>query len=124
MECRSAVAVRSGGLRGALALRFVLPAFVTIREATSVSRAFLPNTPTYRIAEFAGLISSTGWRLLAGPMIGLVSVLYVREVAWTDAHNPRGWWRLLAAVLALAATGALSISCHRMLGNCRDVAVV
>lgn len=109
-------------LRGALALRFVLPALVTSVVATGVSWAFLPDTPTYVIPAFHGSPSSAAWALLAGPVMGLVSVVYVRSVAWADSHRPKGWWRLVAPVVVLGALGAASIRLPQLLGNGRDVA--
>jgi H+/Cl- antiporter ClcA len=109
-------------LRGALALRFVLPALVTALVATGVSWAFLPDAPTYIFPAFRGSISVTVWALIVGPLIGLVSVGYVRSVAWFDAHKPQGWKRIVMPVLALTALGAVSIPLPQLLGNGRDVA--
>jgi chloride channel protein, CIC family len=109
-------------LRGALALRFVLPAIVTALVATGVSWAFLPDAPTYVIPVLHGSPSSTLWALLAGPVIGLVSVIYVRSVAWADGHKPSGWYRVAAPVVALGLLGAVSIRFPQLLGNGRDVA--
>jgi H+/Cl- antiporter ClcA len=109
-------------LRGALALRFVLPALLTTLVATGVSWAFLPDRPTYTLPNYHGSISSAAWALLAGPLVGLVSVVYVRAVAWADRHRPKGWRRLLAPVLVLAPLGAASIWLPELLGNGRDVA--
>ncbi len=108
-------------LRGALALRFVLPALVTALVATGVSWVFLPDAPTYAIPAFQGSLSSAGWAVLAGPIIGLISVIYVRAVAWADAHRPKGWRRILAPVIALTILGAASIPLPQLLGNGRDV---
>ena len=109
-------------LRGALALRFVLPALITALIATAVSWAFLPDAPTYLIPVYSGSVSSTVWALLAGPIIGLASVGYVRSVAWADHHRPTAWHRLVVPVLALGLLGAASISFPQLLGNGRDVA--
>jgi H+/Cl- antiporter ClcA len=109
-------------LRGALALRFVLPALVTTLVATGVSWAFLPDAPLYVIPAYHGAISSAAWALLAGPIAGLVSVLYVRAVAWADGHKPKGLYRLWAPVVALGVLGAVSIPLPQLLGNGRDVA--
>jgi len=109
-------------LRGALALRFVLPALVTALVATGVSWAFLPDAPLYVIPTYHGSISSTVWALLAGPIAGLVSVLYVRAVAWADGHKPKDLYRLWAPVVALGVLGAVSIPLPQLLGNGRDVA--
>jgi H+/Cl- antiporter ClcA len=109
-------------LRGALALRFVLPAVVTSMVATGVSWAFLPDAPLYAIPAYPGSISSTAWALLAGPVAGLVSVLYVRSVTWADRHRPTGWRRVWVPVVALGVLGAGSIRFPQVLGNGRDIA--
>jgi H+/Cl- antiporter ClcA len=109
-------------LRGALALRFVLPALTTTLVATAVSWAFLPDAVTYTIPSYSGSVSSTAWALLAGPFLGLVSVLYVRSVAWADAHRPKAWHRWAVPVLAFAVLGVVSIPFPQILGNGRDVA--
>lgn len=109
-------------LRGELALRFVLPALLTSLIATSVSWVFLPDAPTYPIPAYTGSLSVAAWALLAGPVAGAVSVLYVRAVAWADRHRPTGAWRLAAPVLALTMLGAVSIAFPQLLGNGRDVA--
>jgi CIC family chloride channel protein len=95
---------------------------LTTLVATGVSWAFLPDAPTYHIAEFHGSVSVAAWALVAGPIVGLVSVLYVRSIAWADHHKPKGWRRLLAPVVALAIVGAVSIPFPQILGNGRDVA--
>jgi CIC family chloride channel protein len=109
-------------LRGELALRFVLPALVTSLIATGVSWAFLPDAPTYLIPAYPGSLSTVAWALLAGPIFGLVSVLYVRAVAWADRHKPKGVWRVIAPILALTLVGIISIEFPQLLGNGRDVA--
>jgi CIC family chloride channel protein len=109
-------------LRGELALRFVLPALVTSLIATGVSWAFLPDAPTYAIAAYEGSLSVAAWVLLAGPIAGVVSVLYVRAVAWADRHRAQDWQRIAAPVLALGLLGAVSIAFPQLLGNGRDVA--
>ena len=109
-------------LRGELALRFVLPALITSLTATGTSWAFLPDRPTYLIPAYHASVSVTAWALLAGPIAGLVSVRYVRAVAWTDRHRPKGAWRVAAPVLALTMLGAASIAFPQILGNGRDIA--
>jgi chloride channel protein, CIC family len=109
-------------LRGELALRFVLPALLTSLIATAVAWIFLPDAPSYRIPAYDGSLSVAGWALLAGPIAGLVSVLFVRAVAWADRHRPQGWRRVAAPVVALGLLGAVSIAFPQLLGNGRDVA--
>ena len=109
-------------LRGELALRFVLPALTTALIATWVSWAFLPDAPTYPIPAYTGSPGSVVWALLAGPVAGLVSVGYVRAVAWADRHRPKGPWRVVAPAIALTVLGVVSIGFPQLLGNGRDVA--
>jgi H+/Cl- antiporter ClcA len=109
-------------LRGELALRFVLPALVTSLIATGVSWAFLPDAPTYLIPAYPGSVSVAIWALFAAPVAGVVSVGYVRAVAFFDRRRPTGWWRLVAPVLALGLLGVVSIHFPQLLGNGRDIA--
>jgi len=108
-------------LRGALALRFVLPSLLTAVVATGVSWLFLPDQPTYVIPLYKGSVSCVAWALVAGPIVGLVSVVYVRAVAWADAHKPTGWPRVWAPVVVLGLLGAASVPFPQLLGNGRDV---
>ena len=59
--------------------------------------------------------------LVAGPVVGVVSVGYVEVVAWADRNKPSGWRRLIAPVLALGAVGGASIAFSQVLGNGKDV---
>ncbi len=109
-------------LRGALALRLVLPALTAALIATAVSWIALPDAPTYSIPVFGSPMSSIVWGLVAGPIAGVVSVGYVRLIALADRYRPKGWWRLAAPALTLAAIGAVSIPFPQILGNGKDVA--
>ena len=108
-------------MRGALALRYVLPALFASAIATAVSWTVLPDAPTYLVPAYATSASVVAWALLAGPIAGLVSVGYVRLVRWADGARPGGWRRLLAPLGALAVLGAVSIWFPEVLGNGRDV---
>jgi chloride channel protein, CIC family len=109
-------------MRGMLALRFVLPALVTSLVATAVSWVALPNAPTYVIPADSSSVSSAVWALVAGPIAGVVSVGYVRTVAWADRRKPRGWLRLVVPVVSLGLLGAVSIPFPQVLGNGKDIA--
>src|ERR1700722_11950942 len=109
-------------LRGILALRLVLPALMTAVIATATAWLVLPNAPTYFIPQFETSMANLASVLLIGPVAGLVSVGFVRLVAWGDRNRPRGWWRLVAPVLALGLLGAISIPFPQLLGNGKDIA--
>jgi CIC family chloride channel protein len=108
-------------LRGVLALRLILPALVASAVATAVSWTMLPNAPTYSIPAYPLSASVVCWALAAGPLIGLVSVGYIRLVAWADANKPRGWRRFLQPIIALLLLGALSIAFPQLLGNGKEI---
>jgi chloride channel protein, CIC family len=109
-------------MRGALALRMVLPALLTSLIATAVSWIVLPDAPTYPIPAYQNSASISCWALLAGPIAGLVSVVYVRGIAWADRNKPRGWGRIAAPVLVLGLFGLVSIRFPQLLGNGKDIA--
>ncbi|MGQ0444992.1 MAG: chloride channel protein [Beijerinckiaceae bacterium] len=109
-------------LRGVLSLRLVLPALMASLIATTVSWLVLPNAPTYPIADYPGSTSMVIWALLAGPVAGLVSVGFVRVIAWANRNKPTGWRRLLAPALALGLLGLVSIWFPQLLGNGKDIA--
>lgn len=108
-------------LRGVLALRLVLPALLAASVATAVSWLALPNAPTYVVPAYETTFSVVVWATLAGPIAGLVSVGYVRMIAWADFNKPKGWQRLVAPVLALGLLGLVSIEFPQVLGNGKDI---
>ena len=59
---------------------------------------------------------------MAGPVAGLVSVGFVRIIAWGDRNKPTGWRRLIAPSAALVSLGALSIEFPQLLGNGKELA--
>ncbi len=62
------------------------------------------------------------WALLFSPIAGVLSVTYVRAVAWADRNRPDGWGRVVAPLLVMGALGVISIPFPQLLGNGRDVA--
>ncbi len=109
-------------LRGTLALRLILPALLASLIATAVAWLVLPDAVTYVIPAYPSAWPVVVWALVAGPVVGVVSVGYVRAIAWADAHKPGGWRRVLWPVLALGVLGVVSIPFPQLLGNGRDVA--
>jgi H+/Cl- antiporter ClcA len=109
-------------LRGVLALRLILPALLASAVATAVSWTMLPNAPTYSIPAYPPSASVVCWALAAGPIIGGVSVGYIRLVAWADANKPQGWRRFVLPSIAMLLLGALSIVFPQLLGNGKELA--
>jgi CIC family chloride channel protein len=108
-------------LRGMLALRLVLPALLVSLIATAISWLVLPNAPIYQIPSFSNWAGGLACALVIGPLAGIVSVGYVRSIAWADHNRPKGWSRLLWPVLVLGLLGFVSIEFPQLLGNGSDL---
>jgi chloride channel protein, CIC family len=109
-------------LRGMLALRLVLPALLTSVIAATTAWIVLPDAPTYLVAKFDSSAPNLLLALVVGPIAGLVSVAFVRAIAWGDRNRPEGRWRLVAPILTLGLLGLVSIRFPQLLGNGKDIA--
>ena len=99
----------------------VLPAFATSFLATAVSWLMLPNVPTYQFPELPVTRSLLLFALLAGPVLGLASVWFVRGVHWGKEHRPQGWVAVVLPIAIFATLGALAIPFPQLLGNGKNV---
>jgi chloride channel protein, CIC family len=108
-------------MRGKLALRYVLPAVFASLIASGVSWLFLPNAPTYIIPAYTSPASVIVWAVLAGPIVAIASVGYVRLVRWAYQNKPKGWQRIITPAIALGLVGVVSIWFPQILGNGKDV---
>jgi H+/Cl- antiporter ClcA len=109
-------------LRGVLQLRLILPALLSSAVAAGIAWLVLPNEPTYVLPSYSLSAPIVWWSVLAGPIIGVFSVAFIRLVAFGDRHKPTGALRLWLPVASLALLGALSILFPQLLGNGKDVA--
>jgi chloride channel protein, CIC family len=92
-------------LRGMLALRLILPALLCSLIATVVSWVALPDAPVYQIPQFANSWAAYGLAILIGPIAGVVSVGYVRAVAWAEHSKPHGWTRYVTPLFGVGRIG-------------------
>ena len=112
-------------LRGVLALRLILPALLASACAAGVAWLLaMPNEPTYVIPSYSLSACVICWAVVAGPIVGVFSVGFVRVIAWADRNKPQGTARLLAPLGALGVIGALSIPFPQVLGNGKDIAAL
>src|SRR5579863_6299684 len=96
-------------MRGVLALRYILPALVCSVVATAVAWTMLPDAPTYLIPSYASSASVIVWALVAGPVAGLFSVIYVRFITWAERNKPQNWRRIVIPVAGLGLLGLVSV---------------
>jgi H+/Cl- antiporter ClcA len=108
-------------LRGVLALRLVLPALAASVAAVMVSWLVIPDVPLYAVPPYQYSVAILVWAVLLGPIAGIVSVAYVRAVAWADRNRPTGWRRVVVPLLVMGALGVASIPFPQLLGNGRDI---
>jgi CIC family chloride channel protein len=108
-------------LRGVLALRLVLPALASSVTAVLVSWLVIPNVPLYVVPPYQYSSAILVWAILLGPIAGIVSVAYVRAVAWADRNRPTGWRRVATPLVVMGVLGFVSIPFPQLLGNGRDV---
>ena len=89
--------------------------------ATWASWLLLPDRPTYVFTASTASFSLIAWALLAGPLCGLVTVPYIRLLAWAKSYKPEGWLRFTLPVLSLTLLGLVAVKVPEMLGNGKEV---
>jgi CIC family chloride channel protein len=109
-------------LRGAPALRLVLPALAAALIAVKAASFVVPNAPLYTVPAYAISPDVYLWTVIASPFIGLWSVAFVRAIAWADRARPSDWRRFVAPPLVFLVVGLISIVYPELLGNGQDVA--
>ena len=110
-------------LFGSFALSVALPALATSMIATIVAWMYLPSSATYTdipAYHFSG--SLMVWSVLAGGLIGLLAVLYVRIIGWVSHFRARGIHVLWAMPGAFLIVGVAGIWYPELFGNGKDMA--
>jgi H+/Cl- antiporter ClcA len=110
-------------LYGSFALPVVLPALATSLIATTVAWLYLPSSATYAdIPHYRFSGSLMVWSIVAGVLIGVLAVLYVRLIAWAShfrAKGPHIFWMMPSAFVAL---GVVGIWYPQLFGNGQGIA--
>ena len=108
-------------LYGSFALPVVMPALATSLIATLVAWLYLPSGATYTdipAYRFSG--SLMVWSLLAGVVIGLLAVFYVRLIGWASHFRTKGAHILMP--VAFGILGVIGIWYPQLFGNGKDMA--
>jgi CIC family chloride channel protein len=110
-------------LYGSFALPVVMPALATSLIATMVAWLYLPRGATYTdIPSYRFSGSLMVWSLVAGVVIGLLAVFYVRLIGWVSHHRAKGLNIFWAMPLAFVVVGVLGIWYPQLFGNGKDMA--
>jgi CIC family chloride channel protein len=110
-------------LYGSFALPVVLPALATSLIATMVAWIYLPNGATYAdIPHYRFSGSLMVWSIVAGVLIGILAVLYVRLIAWVSHFRAKGIQIFWMMPIAFVALGVLGIWYPQLFGNGKGMA--
>jgi H+/Cl- antiporter ClcA len=110
-------------LFGSFALPVVLPALATSLIATMVAWLYLPNGATYAdIPQYRFSGSLMVWSIVAGVLIGVLAVLYVRLIAWASHFRAKGSQIFWMMPIAFVVLGVLGIWYPQLFGNGKDMA--
>jgi H+/Cl- antiporter ClcA len=110
-------------LLGTVTLPVVLPALTCAVVATVTSYLYLPIGVTYTgVPQFRLTWPLLVWSLLAGPVIGLLAVGYIRAIGWVSHHAVSGRLMIPAMFAAFTALGLIGIVYPQLFGNGKDMA--
>ncbi|HEV3267959.1 MAG TPA: chloride channel protein [Acidimicrobiales bacterium] len=110
-------------LYGSFALPVVFPALATSLIATIVAWIYLPISATYPdIPTYRFSATLMVWSLLAGVIIGLLAVGYVRLIGWVSFHRAKGAHILWVMPLAFVVVGVLGLWYPQLFGNGKGMA--
>jgi CIC family chloride channel protein len=108
-------------LRGALALRYILPALFSSMVAAATAWTILPNKPVYSFPVYESSAMVLLVCIVCGVIAGLFSVLYVRLITRAERQKPANWGRIVAPVVGLGLLGITAARYPQLLGNGRDI---
>ena len=108
-------------LLGTISLPLVLPALATSVIATAVAWVALGTGPTYHLPSYTVHPQQMVWAVLAGPVIGVVAIIWVRIIARAGLMRPTGRARFIAPLVVFALLGLVSLRYPQLLGNGKGI---
>ena len=109
---------------GVITLPVALPALVCSGVATVTAWVYLPAQATYLgVPDYAFTPSALVWAMLAGPVIGLVAVAFIRMVAVVSHHRASGRLVLVAPLVAFGVLAGVGQVFPQLFGNGKGIAL-
>jgi CIC family chloride channel protein len=109
---------------GVITLPVALPALVCSGVATVTAWVYLPAQATYLgVPDYPLTASALVWAVLAGPVIGLVAVVFVRLIALVSHHRARGKVVLVAPLGAFGVLAGIGQFFPQLFGNGKGIAL-
>ena len=110
-------------LLGSTALPAAVAAVACSGLATLTAWVYLPDHPTYLgIPAYNVSTTLVVWAFLAGPLVGLLSVGYIRLIGWVSYRGAKGAWSVPAMVGAFGVLGLVGLQYPQLFGNGKDAA--
>jgi H+/Cl- antiporter ClcA len=110
-------------LVGVVRLPVMLPALACSGIATLVGWVYLPTSATYAgVPDFTFGPSPFVWALVAGPVVGVAAVGFIRLVAWVSHHGAKGRWVLVAPLGAFLVLAGVGLAFPQLFGNGQEMA--
>lgn len=105
---------------GVITLPVALPALVCSGVATVTAWVYLPTQATYLgVPDYPITASAVVWAVVAGPVIGLVAVGFIRLIAVVSHHRARGKVVLIAPIASFGVLAAIGQYFPQLFGNGR-----
>jgi CIC family chloride channel protein len=108
-------------LLGSIALATVVPALLASAVGVACSWVLLPDAAAYSVPVMQTSRSLVLWSVVAGPVLGLVSVGYVHTIGWAAKRKPVQLHAAVWPVVAFAAVGLVSLKFPQILGNGKNI---
>ncbi len=102
---------------GTLSLPVVVLAIVVSSIATGTSWLLIPMEITYTTPRFSLHARDVVFALLAGPLMGLLALMWVKAIGWAKGQKPTGWKRYAAPIAVFTALGVTAMRFPDLLGN-------
>ncbi len=110
-------------LLGVLSVPTLLPALACSAIATGMAWLTLTNGPTYAgVPAYHVSGQLVVFALVAGPLLGLVAVGFIRLIGLVSHHRARGLPSIPVMVAVFGAVGLLGVAYPQLFGNGRDMA--